>query len=291
MRPLTEFNLLRPHTLVGALEMLTTLEKPQPIAGGTDLIPLFREVESKTKNLIDLSLIKELNGLYEDLDSIFIGPTTTHSQILFSKTIPEKVPALNDACRVIGSVQIRNRGTIGGNLCNASPAADSAPPLLVHSAEVNTSSLSKNRWLPLEEFFKGPKITILQPDELLIGIKLPIIQNSSSAFKRIGRRKGFTLSVVNAAAYVEREDNQIKNLRLSIGSVAPTPLRMKKIENEFIGLKMSERVLNEIGQACSEQVTPIDDVRGSAEYRRDMSGVLVKRALLEAWSRTGGKLV
>ena len=270
--------------------MLTTLEKSQPIAGGTDLIPLFREVESKTKNLIDISLIKELNGLYEDSNNIFIGPTTTHSQILFSKTISEKVPALNDACKLIGSVQIRNRGTIGGNLCNASPAADSAPPLLVHSAEVNLSSLSKKRWLPLEDFFKGPKITILQPDELLIGIKLPLIQNGSSAFKRIGRRKGFTLSVVNAAAYVEREDNLIKNLRLSIGSVAPIPLRMKKIENEFIGLKMSEHVLKEIGQTCSEQVTPIDDVRGSAEYRRDMSGVLVKRSLLEAWSRTGGKL-
>ncbi|MBM3292031.1 xanthine dehydrogenase family protein subunit M [Candidatus Bathyarchaeota archaeon] len=289
MRTLTGITLLKTHTLVGALEILSTLDKVQPIAGGTDLIPLIREVESKSTHFIDIYSIKELNGIYEESDSIIIGSTTTHSQLLSSKTVSEKIPALHDACSLIGSIQIRNRGTIGGNLCNASPAADSAPPLLVHDAEVNVSSLSKNQWMPLEEFFKGPKISALKSDELLIGIKVPISGNGCSAFKRIGRRKSFTLSIVNAAAFVERDGDSIKNLRLSIGSVAPTPLRMKKVEKEFIGSKLNHQTLTEIGQACSGQVNPIDDVRGTAEYRRDISSVLIKRALIEAWSRTGGK--
>ncbi|MBN1682485.1 xanthine dehydrogenase family protein subunit M [Candidatus Bathyarchaeota archaeon] len=288
MKPLTGFNLVRPRTLQGALTLMATLEKTQPIAGGTDLIPLYREVQCEKTNLIDLSLINELNGITESLNCIVIGSTTTHTQILSNNLVAKHVSALHDSCSVLGSVQIRNRGTIGGNICNASPAADTAPPLLVHNAEVNISNQNNNRWIPLEELFKGPKLTVLQPDELLLKIKIPIDSDSASAFKRLGRRKGFTLSIVNAAAFVKREEGLIQNIRLSIGSVAPTPLRIKKVEEEFLGIEMSKRVLDEIGQACSDQVKPIDDIRGTAEYRRDMSNILIKRALNEAWRRTGG---
>ncbi len=290
MKPLTGFDLLRPPTLVGALEMMSTLEHAMPIAGGTDIVPTFRDLGSKPVHLIDLGLIEELNGIEEEDGKILIGPTTTHAQILASKVIEEAAPALHDAARWIGSVQIRNRGTIGGNLCNASPAADSAPPLLVHGAEAHLCSLEEGHWIPLQELFKGPKTTVLEPNEILAGLRFPAVNCAGSSFQRIGRRKGFTLSVVNAAVYAERDGNELREVRIALGSVAPTPIRAPGVENKIRGRKMSEELVEEAAAACVEVAKPIDDVRGTAEYRRDMVGVLVKRAMREAWLRAGGDL-
>jgi carbon-monoxide dehydrogenase medium subunit len=290
MKPLTGFDLLRPPTLVGALEMMGTLDNPMPIAGGTDIVPTFRDLGSKPVQLIDLGLIQELSGIVEEDGNILIGPTTTHNQILTSKLVEETAPALNDAARWIGSVQIRNRGTIGGNLCNASPAADTAPPLLVHNAEAHVVSLEEGHWIPMIELFRGPKMTVLEKNEILGGLRFPIIKGAGSSFQRIGRRKGFTLSVVNAAAYVERDGDKLKQVRLALGSVAPTPLRAPAVEDKIRGRKMSEELIAEAALASMEAVKPIDDIRGTAEYRRDMVGVLVKRAMREAWARAGGVL-
>ena len=290
MKPLTGFSLIRPPTLVGALEMMATLEHAQPIAGGTDIIPTFKDLGSKPVHLIDLGLIEELNGIIEEDGKVLIGPTTTHTQILASKVVQAAAPALHDAARWIGSVQIRNRGTIGGNLCNASPAADSAPPLLVHGAEVHISSLEEGHWIPLLELFKGPKMTVLESNEILTGIRFSVVSGVGSSFQRIGRRKGFTLSIVNAAAYIERSGNILKEVRIALGSVAPTPIRAPWVEDKIRGKKMSEELVVETAADCVEVAKPIDDIRGTAEYRRDMTAVLVRRALLEAWRRTGGVL-
>lgn len=290
MKPLTGFDLLRPPTLVGALEMMSTLDSAMPIAGGTDIVPTFKDLGSKPVHLIDLGLIEELNGVMEEDGKILLGPTTTHAQILASKLIEEAAPALHDAARWIGSVQIRNRGTIGGNLCNASPAADSAPPLLVHGAEAHICSLEEGHWIPLQELFKGPKMTVLEKNEILGGIRFPSVKGAGSSFQRIGRRKGFTLSVVNAAVYAERDGEALREVRIALGSVAPTPIRAPSVENKIRGRKMSEELVEEAAAACVEVAKPIDDVRGTAEYRRDMVGVLVKRAMREAWRRAGGEL-
>jgi carbon-monoxide dehydrogenase medium subunit len=272
------------------MEMMSTLDNSMPIAGGTDIIPTFRDLGSKPVHLIDLGLIEELNGIEEEDGKVLIGPTTTHAQILASKVIEETAPALHDAARWIGSIQIRNRGTIGGNLCNASPAADSAPPLLVHDAEAHICSLEEGHWISLQEFFKGPKMTVLEKNEILGGLRFTPIKGSGSSFQRIGRRKGFTLSVVNAAVYTERDGDKVKEVRIALGSVAPTPIRAMSVENMIRGRKMSEEMIEEAATASIEAAKPIDDVRGTAEYRRDMVGVLVKRAVREAWHRTGGDL-
>lgn len=290
MKPLTGFDLLRPPTLVGALEMMGTLENAMPIAGGTDIVPTFKDLGSKPVQLVDLGLIGELNGVEEEDGRILIGPTTTHAQILASKLIEEVAPALHDAARWIGSVQIRNRGTIGGNLCNASPAADSAPPLLVHGTEAHICSLEEGHWIPLQELFKGPKITVLEKNEILGGLRFHAVRGAGSSFQRIGRRKGFTLSVVNAAVYAEKDGERLKEVRIALGSVAPTPIRAPTVENSIRGMKMSEALVEEAANTCVELAKPIDDVRGTAEYRRDMVGVLVKRAMREAWRRAGGEL-
>ncbi len=290
MKPLNGFELLRPPTLVGALEMMGTLANPMPIAGGTDIIPTFRDLGSKQVHLIDLGLIDELRGVEEEEGYVLIGPTTTHAQLLSSKLIEQAVPALHDAARWIGSVQIRNRGTVGGNLCNASPAADSAPPLLVHGAEAHIVSLEEGHWIPLQELFKGPKMTVLEKNEILGGLRIPLVRGVGSSFQRIGRRRGFTLSVVNAAAYVERDGDRLKEVRIALGSVAPTPIRVPSVESKIKGKKMSEELIGEAAASCIDAAKPIDDIRGTAEYRRDMVGVLVKRAIRESWSRAGGVL-
>ena len=290
MKPLTGFELLRPPTLVGALEMMSTLDDAMPIAGGTDIVPAFRDLGPKPVHLIDLGLIEELNGIEEEDGKILIGPTTTHSQILASKLMEEAAPALHDAARWIGSVQIRNRGTIGGNICNASPAADSAPPLLVHGAEAHICSLEEGHWIPLQELFKGPKMTVLEKNEILGGLRFHWVKGVGSSFQRIGRRKGFTLSVVNAAVYAERDGDRLREVRIALGSVAPTPIRAPAVENKIRGRRMSEDLIEEAATASIAVAKPIDDVRGTAEYRRDMVGVLVKRAMHEAWRRAGGEL-
>ncbi len=288
MKPLTGFTLLRPPTLVGALEMMGVLENPMPIAGGTDIIPTFKELGSKPVQLVDLGLIDELNGVFEEDGYVNIGPTTTHAQMLASELVKEAAPALHDAARWIGSVQIRNRGTIGGNLCNASPAADSAPPLLVHAAEAHIISLEEGHWIPLPGLFKGPKMTTLEKNEILGGLRFPLVRGAGSSFQRIGRRKGFTLSVVNAAVYVERAGDKVKEARIALGSVAPTPIRAPKVEAKLKGKQMSDNLIEEAAAGSVETAKPIDDIRGTAEYRKDMVGVLVKRAMREAWLRAGG---
>ena len=291
MNPLPDFILYRPDSLDEALELLAKLETPKPIAGGTDLLPLIREVNDKPRNLVDLGRIEGLVGVREDGSFVTIGAMTTHSRLLRSEIIARKAPALHEAVACLGSVQIRNRGTIGGNLCNASPAADTAPPLLSHDAEVTVTSIKGTRVMPLGELFAGPKISSLEPHELLTEIRFPTPPaDSGSAFHRIGRRKGFTLSVVNAAAYVERNGDTCSRARVALGSVAPTPIGILEVGEAIEGRKLTLPLMGEAGTICEELVKPVDDVRGSAEYRREMAGVLVKRALRDAWTRAGGIL-
>ena len=289
MKPLTGFELLRPSTLTGALEYLSTIELSWPIAGGTDLIPLFKEEGCESKHLVDLSLIQELKGIEMEDNFVVIGPMTTQSQVISSKLTEEKAPALHEAVALMGSTQIRNRATIGGNLCNASPAADTAPPLIVHEAEVKLTSLRDSRWMPLTDFF-GDECTALERDELMTSIRFPIIPGASSSFQRIGRRGGFTLSILNLAAYVERDGKNLSEVRIAVGAVAPTPIKLEKVEDELRGRRMDSRLLDQAGRMVSEAVNPRDSARSSAEYKRDMAGVLARRALREAWARVGGEL-
>jgi CO/xanthine dehydrogenase FAD-binding subunit len=284
LKPLPSFSLHRPKTLREALELIRELEEAKPIAGGTDLLLLLRDGACKAKHLVDLSLIEELRHIREEGDQIHVGATTTHNQLRRSPLIAEKASVLREACSGIGSVQIRNLGTIGGNLCNASPAADTAPPLLVLDSKVEIASHEGSRSIPLVELFAGPKLNSLQPHELLTEIRFPVSpKGAGMSFQRLGRRKGCTLSVVNAAAYLELDGDTCRQARLALGAVAPTPLRMKDAEEMLKGRRLSQRLIEEAASACHKLVSPVDDVRASAEYRREMSCVLIRRALNEAW--------
>lgn len=286
MKPLPSFSLHRPKTLIEALELMWELEEAKPIAGGTDLLLLLRDGTCKAKHLVDLGLIEELRFIREGDDQIRIGATTTHKQLQRSPLMAEKSPALRDACACIGSVQIRNLGTIGGNLCNASPAADTAPPLLVLDSKVEIASHAGSRSIPLVELFAGPKLNSLQPCELIKEIRFPVPKKSNGmSFQRLGRRKGCTLSVVNAAAYLELDGAICRQARLALGAVAPMPLRIRDVEEMLRGQKISQQLIGEAASACHKLVNPVDDVRASAAYRREMSCILMRRALNEAWDR------
>ena len=287
MKPMPSFKYHQPKTLGEALEQLNTLELAVPFSGGTDLLSSMREGVCKPDNLVDLNNVPELNYIREEDGYIKIGATVTHNQLVASPLIKVKGHALHDAAINLGSPQIRNRGTIAGNLCNASPAADTAPPLLVLNAEATISSQNDIRVIPLEDLFAGPKINSLEPNELVTEIRFPVPPtNTGSAFHRIGRRKAFTLSVVSAAAYLELKDDIVEDIRVAFGSVAITPLRLPEIESLCKGKQLTEELMQDLSEAVKTHVAPITDVRGTDEYRRDMCPVLMTKSLNKARERT-----
>jgi carbon-monoxide dehydrogenase medium subunit len=285
MRPIPRFQYYSPESLDEALSLLAELENATPVIGGTDLMIAMRNGVSVPSHVVDLNEITELNYVKEEEGIIRIGATATHSQVANSPLVAG-IHSLVDSVSRIGSPQIRNRGTITGNICNASPAADSAPPLLVHMAEVEIQSLDGKRVIPIADLFAGPKINSLEPGELLIEIRIPVPPaGSASSFKRIGRRKAFTLSVVSAAAYIQMEGETCTDAKVAFGSVAVTPIRVPEAENLLTGSKLDEEIINAASKAVYEAVKPITDVRGTAEYRKDMCPVLMRRAIDQCQER------
>jgi carbon-monoxide dehydrogenase medium subunit len=285
MRPLPKFQYHAPKTLVEVVQLMDTLDNAKPIIGGTDVIPLLREAACRPSHLIDLNNVEELNYVREQTGFICIGATATYNQLATSELL-HKAPAIVDAVSRIGSPQIRNRGSVSGNLCNASPAADSAPPLLVYDAELKILSSSDTSIVPLQELFAGPQINSLEPNELVTEIRFTVPpESSSSSFKRIARRKAFTLSIVSVAAYIEMDNSICKEARIAFGSVADTPIRSPEVEELLAGEELDAQIISKAAEVAKRIVSPITDVRGTAEYRRAMCGVLLKRALNTAIGR------
>lgn len=269
-----------------ALELLSQFERLNEkcaiVAGGTDLIPHIRQGKMPAAvHVIDISAVDELNYVVKDGTLIRIGAATKLSEIETSNLIGQDVPLLRHAVNQLGSLQIRSAGTIGGNLCNASPAADTAPPLLALGTELEVRSINGERTIPLTEFFLGPGRTALQSDEILAEIRIPMHERSAtgSRFIKLGRRNSFTLSVVSVATLVKLKNGLFDDIRIAVGSVAPTPIRASKAEGCLVGRKVSIQAVEEAAKIVGSEVKPISDVRASAEYRKDMSSILTKRAL------------
>jgi CO/xanthine dehydrogenase FAD-binding subunit len=290
MNLIPDVELHRPKSL---MEALKHMEAPgaKPLAGGTDLIIDLREGASEARTLVDLTQLKELDYIRESDGWIRIGAMTHHTDLVESDLIRSKAPVLSEAANLVGSVQIRNMGTVGGNICNASPGADTATPLLALGAEATISSSGGTRTVPLGEFFAGPKRTSLNPGELLTELSFPTPPaGSGGAFQKLGRRKGCTLSLINIAAYVELDGDTCSEVRVAVGACAPTPVRITDVEEMLRGKKMGEAVINEVSSACYGLVQPSQRAhsRASEEYRREMSCVLMRRALTSALERARG---
>lgn len=296
LRAMPRIEYHRPTELEQALELLSEhKEDCKIIAGGTDLIPAARQgrmLLPRRIHIIDISSIKELNYIIKDGALIRIGATARLSEIGMSAVVKEHLPVLADAASQMGSLQVRNLGTIGGNLCNASPAADTASPLLVLDAMVNVRGIDRQRLVPLKGFFTGPGKTTLAPGEILAEVQIPLTKPAgSSCFIKLGRRNAFTLSIVSVATLVKVKDGIFDDIRIALGSVAPTPFRASKAEEHLIGEKVNEQVIDDGANVVASEVKPISDVRAGAEYRRDMSLVLTKRAISLSVQRARGEIL
>ncbi|MCS7369331.1 MAG: xanthine dehydrogenase family protein subunit M [archaeon GBS-70-058] len=280
-----KLNYHKPKNLNEALKLLKELGDAKPIAGGTDLMVDMKIGRVKTRNLIDISDLREIRKIEFHKDSIIIGAAVTLQEIINNERIRREIPILVEAAENLGSWQIRNVATIGGNICNASPAADMAPPLLILNSKLKLSSINGDRVIPLEKFFKGPRQTELMVDELLTEIIVPREScNAGMKFIKIGRRRAHTLSIVAVAVAVRTMEDKIEYVRIALNSIAPTPIRAYKTEEELIGSRVNE-VEGKVKKLI-EEIKPISDVRSSAEYRREMAVKITIDALkmsIENW--------
>jgi xanthine dehydrogenase small subunit len=267
----------RPRSLEAALELLALGGVRRPLAGGTDLLVRAKDGLVDRAAFMDVTAVPELHGIQERGDHLWIGAATTHAELLRSAEVRRHAPALRDACAVIGGPQVRNRGTLGGNLANASPAADTVPPLYAADAVVEIASVSERREVAIAEFFTGPGRTVLAPDELILGVRVPRRPGVRAAFLRLGQRRAQAISKVSVAVAMTFRDGRPDWVRVALGAVAPTVIRAPHAESALLsGGWDGLRRARELARA---EARPIDDLRSTREYRREMVGVLLERAV------------
>ncbi len=287
---LPEFNYYKTSTLREALELIDRLDDFKVIAGGTDLVMDLRIGRYKPRNIIDISEVKELNYIVDEGDHIRIGALTRLQEIMESPIVKAKTPVLAEAIHQMASWQIRNIATIGGNLCNASPAADTAPPLMILEAKLKLISRNDERIVPITEFFLGPRKTVLRKNELLAEIIVPYEKDAGTSMIKLGRRTAFTLSIVAVATLVRVENGKFKDVRVALNSVAPKPIRARSVEEALKGKEVSLEVVEEASKLVVNDISPISDVRASAEYRKEMSIILTRDSLLKSLERIGYRI-
>lgn len=282
-----------PQKIEEVLEILSKYGKEiKIIAGGTDLLVQYYDRLYEVSAWLDLKNIEELKGIKIDQNQIEIGAMATHTQLESSADIKRYYPVLSQAAADIGSPQIRNRGTIGGNIVNASPAGDLLPALIAYRAQFKLLFNKKEVLIPAENFFIGPKKTILKPEQLLSKIIIPIPeQNTYSSWIKIGKRKALIVATVSLALVISMaEDNKIiKEVKVCLGSVAPTPFEIMEIREKMIGRQFNQLDFNELGQLVEDRISPIDDIRGTKEYRQDVTKNIMINALkkiYETWRQS-----
>lgn len=283
-----EFDYFVPKTIRETVELLNQYgQEAKIIAGGTDLLVQLKQEKILPSYLINIMKISELSYIKED-GGLRIGSGTKLRDALEFCAKDEKYAALYEALRSLGKAQVLNMGTIGGNLCNGSPSADTAPPLLVFDSRVKICSDQEEKIFDFEEFFKGVNITAMASNELMTEIHIPPIKNGmGSAFMKIAR-VGADISKITCAVAVERQGDICASCRIAMGAVAPVPMRAKAAERTLQGNKVDEPLIERTGQRVAEEIKPIDDVRSTAEYRRHLSTILFKDVFWKAWRRAGG---
>ncbi len=280
-------NYLRADTIDSALQYLDEFKQDiRILAGGTDLVVRLKQDMVEENNILDISRIKELNDIFRENGAIHLLPLTTHTDILESETISKYAFILREACATIGSPQIRNRGTLGGNIVNASPAGDSISALFVQAARLKLKSINGERVVSIEEFFTGPGKTVLEPNELLVDIFMPELEeNETGFFKKLGQRDALAIAVLNVAVKMrirEAGTNAFDRAVVAFGAVAPTVVRGRRVEKAIISSSLdSPEQIHYIARLAFREVSPISDIRASLKYRQDMSINLLYEGLLE----------
>ncbi|HBY57170.1 MAG TPA: xanthine dehydrogenase family protein subunit M [Candidatus Atribacteria bacterium] len=274
------FKYISPKTKDEVLEILQK-EKSNAciVAGCSNVLPNIRDKEIKAKVLIDITNIEQLKGIYQKEDKIFLGPLTTINELIYSDITSKEYKVLTQAAQEFADPLVRNTATIGGNLVTASPAADIAIPLLTLDALIKIESTRDKREVKLKDFFVGPGETILQDDEMIVGIEFEQSDvNKNGYFIKIGQRKAMAISIATVAVNLEVRQNKINQIRIAAGSVAPTPVRLTGAESFLKNKEINDKLVEEAIDRVREEVKPISDIRASEEYRRYISGLLFKRA-------------
>jgi len=281
---LPEFDLLMPKVLPEALNMLAEgAPNVMPLAGGTSLIVDMRGGLRHPSVVMNIAGLEALRDVRVEDEQVVVGGGMTIAELLEHNLITQHAPVLQSAAAVFANPLIRNRATVGGNLAYASPAADSAPPLLVLDATVELSSESGVRRVPLADFFTGVRQTVRQPEELLTAVRWPVpAPRSAAAFHKLALRKADAISVLSVAVMVAcDESGHCTEARIALGAAAPTPIRAQNAEDVLRGERLTADVIAQAGQLAAETTCCIDDIRGSAAYRKRVTAALVRRLLTQ----------
>jgi CO/xanthine dehydrogenase FAD-binding subunit len=278
---LPAYDLQTPANLAEALRLLADAPNVwKPFAGGTDLMVLLEAGKLAHKQFISLWHLPELRGIAVTDNHVTLGAMTTYSQLQAHPILQSEFPLLCQAASWTGSVAIQNRGTIGGNIANASPAADSLPALLVYEAELELISARGSRWMQYQSFHTGYKHTAMQSDELIKAIRLPRVTNEWMQHSRkVGTRKAQAISKVCIAALAQIENDFIRDIRLAFGSVAPVPVRCVQTEAVLKYRTIDHAAINDARAMLANEIKPIDDVRSTAEYRLRVAANLLAEFL------------
>lgn len=281
------FEYLQPATTSEAISLLAKYNgKAKLIAGGTDLVTQMRQKQTRPQFVIDMTSIPGLSYIdYDDKQGLKIGALTPIRSLEMSAELRQYYPAIAQAAGQLGSVAIRNVATLGGNLCNAAPSAETAPSLIASGAKARTAGPDGERVVPLEDFFTGPGGTILKTGELLIEIQAPAPSPfTKGVYLKHGIRGSIDLAIVGVAVVLTRDakNKACQNIKIALGAVAPTPMRARNAEQMISGKIIDETLISNSAQAASEEARPISDVRASAPYRKEMVKVFTRRALREA---------
>ena len=286
-----EFSYLRARSLAEALDLLDRRGNEIKVAAGmTDLMMEVKEGYLRAPYLLDINPIKELKFIHDSGDSIQIGPMVTHAELASSELIKQAAPVLAEAAGSVGSPQIRNIGTIGGNIGNASPAADTLPALAVLNSTVTLSGKGGSRTLPLVEFFLGPYTTVCRPREMLTKIKIPKLGRQwQGVFVKLARRKALAPSRISLAVLALTKDRKIKDVRISVGATTPTPNRMREAEAYLEDRVCSDDDLSHAAFLTAEEVIRRSGLRHSSHYKRPAIEGLVLKAFRVLFRRGQGK--
>ena len=283
LRPLPPFDYVSPGSLAEVINLLTEHgTSAKLLAGGTDLLPRMKRRRSSPRVVIDLNSIVDLSFIAVRDNALHIGAGTRLAMLYESSVIRDKAAALADAIHVMSSPGIRNRATIGGNLCNAARCADTPAPLLVLDACVKLLGPDSERNVPIRNFFTAPgndrRKTVLRSDEVMTAVIIPL-QAGNSAFLKLGRGRGSSTSIISAAAFVAMANGKFKDVRIAVSAFGLTPIRSEKVEMALMGAPVNKKTIEQAAAKIKDEIKPITDIRASAAYRTDMAAVLIERAV------------
>ncbi len=289
-----DFEYYAPSSLKEALLLLNNRKgEAKILAGGTDLVVQMKDRRARPVVIVDVKNIPELNRLeWDEEETLHIGAAVPLSKVVAFSQVKERFGILYQACSLIGSVQIRNRGTVGGNICNAAPSADTVPALMCLEAKAIVAKPTGTRKVALGSFFRGPGQTVLASNELLLEIEIPPTPTlSAGCYLRLTPREEMDISVVGVASFLvlAKRKNLCQEARISMAAVAPTPIRVPRAEAILAGKVLTEKSIEEAAERVAAVASPISDLRGSAEYRREMVKVLTSRTLKRAWEACGSQ--